>query len=665
MQLLNLLGLSRLSLTQHGLVFMSCLAATLLPEAFMLSGLADTPVWSIAFVWYPVVAPALLYLVTVWLCGRQNLWIGIAAGSWMLVIWALLSALAPAVGELWPLLFLLRAPGMFAGEAGDPALLIAAGMVMIGAWRLADLKPIKPGRYRLLAASSGGIAMLICAVLYSVHRVPEPVEQQLLPETQDIYADIVSMYDIGPRRPGTALHKQATNTIHKRFLDIAADAAVPGAFNVYRQRFEVDTWNAEQWLLTASSGGEHSITVESFYTPWSNPTEEDGVEGALVYVGAGAESDLADLDLAGKIVLVDYFSADIHEGALQALSYMSYGMGAPEDFVRHKLPTGWAYDGYLNFVERIKGTGAIGLVGILNGYPDFGEFTYYAPYNGKYAPVSSVYVPEDEGRRLKALLEAGPVTANLRLQARAEKDSVEAVYAVMRGKGSSSIAIHSHMDSPWASAVEDSSGVGMVLGLAQYYAQLPADRRPVNLVFLLTADHFAGGQSTERFIEEHQGGLFKDLLLDICVEHIALEYNPPTPLSDRVEPGFFFVSENPVIVSQLSQVIQRYGLSRNFLLPTATPIGMPNDGYAFWREGYNVVANISGPSWLFDKVDTLDKVAVDRLLPTTALYADLIEQLARYPEFVLSITANHILLFWFLLVANPALFVLSRTRSSS
>ena len=659
MQQTDLFGLTNIRFKQHGLLAGLCLVAILLPEVLMLGGIASTAAWAITLVWYPIAVPAVLYCLTLWAYGKHNLWMGIAVASWVLIMWLLIPIISAAATPLSPWFLLPQAPRMLSGGQGEWLLLAALILASAVARRFAVTRPYRPAGLVFIGSTAVALMVIVIAVVYSISIAPMKFSDDQLPTERELYDRIKDVYLIGARRPGTDAHKRATRHIFESLR-------VSGIDDVRKDSFEIDTWNARHWRLQVRAGDQTPLDIESFYTPWSKPTSSAGVDGPLVYVGAGKESDLEGLDLNGKVVLVDYFSADMLEAQLRSISYMGYEMGDPEAFNSHKIPTLWAYEGYLNFIERIKGRGVAAVIGVLNGYPDFGEFTYYAPYNGEYAPVTSLYIPEHEGERLKALILMGGADANVVLQADTVKDTADFVYAVLPGNSESSIIVHSHMDSPWASAVEDASGVGLVLGMADYYSQLPVQERSKTLIFLFTADHFGGGKATHEFIEKHQDGLLQHLVMDICIEHIALEYNPPEPVSNRVEPSLFFSSENPIIVSQLSQLIERYRLSRTFLLPTATPIGMPNDGHHFWLHGYNVVANISGPSWLFDKADTLDKVAVDRLVPATKLNIDLIAQLSRYPDFLLSIAPNYIFLIWYLFVINPLLFLFgSVSRYSS
>ena len=73
--------------------------------------------------------------------------------------------------------------------------------------------------------------------------------------------------------------------------------------------------------------------------------------------------------------------------------------------------------------------------------------------------------------------------------------------------------IGSHHDGPWASAVEDASGISLVLAQATYWSRVPASERPHRLVFLMNANHMTGGAGARAYVEAHRAEM----------EHVVLE----------------------------------------------------------------------------------------------------------------------------------------------
>jgi Zn-dependent M28 family amino/carboxypeptidase len=297
-----------------------------------------------------------------------------------------------------------------------------------------------------------------------------------------------------------------------------------------------------------------------------------------------------------------------------------------------------------------------------------GKFTYYAPYDGELRPIPSLYVLPADGDRLINLVSSGKTSVNLVLQANVSKMGGESanVYAVLPGRSNSIVMFQSHHDSPWRSGVEDSSGTGMVLGLAEYYARLPQMDRPYTMVFLLTGGHMVGGATNKDFIARHQADLLSRTILDIVIEHIADDYLPPAAPTGNAQPHGVFLSENPVTVGLFATSIASSHISRTLLFPTSSPLGVPTDGFPYFQAGVPIVSLISGPAWLFDQEDTLDRVAKEYLSPLAGMYIDFTSRMGSTPEPLLRLNLTVFVLGLLILIASPlaALFFAYRKRKS-
>jgi len=180
----------------------------------------------------------------------------------------------------------------------------------------------------------------------------------------------------------------------------------------------------------------------------------------------------------------------------------------------------------------------------------------------------------------------------------------------------------------------------MVSGLARFFASLPVEQRAHKMIFIFTGSHMVGAPSNDAFMEKHAEDIMADLLVDICIEHIADDYNPPDAPTGMVEPRGNFLTENPLLVSHYAGVVRDYHAYRTLVFPTGTPLSVPTDAGMFARSGYPVSTFISGPVWLFDDDDTLERVAKDQLAPLSAMYADYIFRLGRIPAPLLRFNLN-------------------------
>lgn len=594
--------------------------------------------------WYAALPPV-LFLLLAWLLYRQEAnWVSLIGRLWVSVgIWFGLQALFQALSAVHVLVQLLAFPAITAGGKGFTAgallFLVGGGLLWVVGRRPGLRRGDGPSRLVSALATAGLLALSFVALPLLALLTSRPVSAlpqagPSLPTEEEIFGYIADLYNLGARRPGSEADQEAIHYLVERFQEF-------GFADVRSEPFRFDYWVPQEWSLTVEPENDTPWEVESFYVPYSGPTDRAGVTAEIAYVGEGSEADFAAADVSGKIVLADLPPVDIGWDQMRLFSFMAYDPEKTAAGWSHPYPIGWMFR-YYEVYERAFAHGAVGIIGILHDYPDMGGFTYYAPYDGVLRPIPSLYVMEDDGARIRDGVAAGPVQARIVLQAQVSEQGGETatVYGVLPGQSETALVIHSHHDSPWPSGVEDSSGVGMVLALARYFAQVPQTQRARTLIFTFTGSHMVGAPSNQAFMEAHRDDLMARMLFDICIEHIADDYNPPLPPTGRVEPRGAFITENPVAVSLYAGAVADHQMVRTLIFPTGTPLGVPTDAGPFARAGYQVISLISGPTWLFDDDDTLERVARDQLEPLAAMYVDFIGRLNRLPDPLLAFNLN-------------------------
>ncbi len=602
------------------------LAALLLDK----SGLA----LSVFMAWYFLFPPLVIFLVTLWINARQPFWLRTLGTVWLsLCVWFLLQYLLSALAGLSVIVRLLAMPAVFTGDSLPflvAGLILAAAGIILYAFgpRVAGPKN-KPA----LAWSALALLLVISLVLtpVSVIATSSPAVKSAdpvsVPSQNRIMKLIADVYTIGERRPGSQAD-QAAITYLEMMLELS------GFKQVYVEKCSFDYWEPVRWGLTVQPGTEASWKPESFYVPYSGPAEWGGSEAEVVYLGSISKPDWQDVE--GKIVLVDIPPTDVSWNQMKLFSYMAY---EPENMLKgwaHPYPIGWMMK-YISFYKQAEARHPAGIIGILRDYPEMGKFTYYAPYDGEMRSIPGMYLLPEAGDKLKAQVAAGKTVVRIELDVRTAPGAGQTanVYGVLPGRSADAIIFHSHHDSPWRSGVEDSSGVGLVLALAGYYAQVPESERPFTMIFLFTGGHMVGGATNDVFIEKHRDGIMRQALYDIAIEHISDDYAPPAEPKGGAEPRGVFITENPVTVSLYAASVADAGLTRTLVFPTGTPLGVPTDAQHFGRAGLPVVSLISGPIWLFDDDDTIYRVHQPSLEPMARMYIDFVSRLAATPAFLL------------------------------
>jgi hypothetical protein len=118
------------------------------------------------------------------------------------------------------------------------------------------------------------------------------------------------------------------------------------------------------------------------------------------------------------------------------------------------------------------------------------------------------------------------------------------------------------------------------------------------------------------------------VVLAVHLEHAALDVvdrDGELLPTGRCVPRWFFTSRIPPLEDAVIGAIERADLRRSMLVaPDALGENPPTDGAQLHPAGVPIVQLLGAPWYLFDEVDTLDKVDVDALVPLTDATAELI-----------------------------------------
>jgi hypothetical protein len=260
----------------------------------------------------------------------------------------------------------------------------------------------------------------------------------------------------------------------------------------------------------------------------------------------------------------------------------------------------------------------------------------YAPYGFKEKdildkPLPGLWVGRADGQRLRAAARRGDGRAQLTVSGVREPGLTHNLAGEVPGSSREAIVLSCHHDSPFASPVEDASGVAVVLALAEHFAASRDLRR--RLIVLLSAGHFYGSIGTRSFIERHRGDLLQRVACEISIEHIAREAVEDAQgrlqPSGRPEATGIFVPFNRAVGEAVIDAMRAHDLRRVLTLPAEGPLGPypPTDGGDWWAAGVPVINSIANPVYLLTDDDGPEWVDWQRLPQTAAAFADIIRRL--------------------------------------
>ena len=146
--------------------------------------------------------------------------------------------------------------------------------------------------------------------------------------------------------------------------------------------------------------------------------------------------------------------------------------------------------------------GAVGWVGVLDAPWDTCD--YYVPYDGIARAISGLWLSRSSGAELDRLLDAGPVTGRLAVDARREEVAAHNVDRHPPGRlrrvGRSSPPTTTLPGRPRSRTAAASP---WCWPRSPTGPTVPAEERPHNLLFLLTTGHMVHGAGTRGFIDAH------------------------------------------------------------------------------------------------------------------------------------------------------------------
>src|SRR5438067_3625652 len=196
-------------------------------------------------------------------------------------------------------------------------------------------------------------------------------------------------------------------------------------------------------------------------------TPPGGATADAIWLGLGTEADFLGRDVKGKAVIL-------------------YSIMTPGGRNHSAADRAGAYDS----IRRASRAGAAMVMTIM-GLPGNGLFE---PEGADRTAVPSVTISQDEGYLLRDLLGGGKrlaITLKLAIDHREGLKSAN-VFGTLPGVSDEQVFVMAHTDGFFEGAMDNASGVAMLMDIARHYAAIPPSQRPRTLVFAGTPDHHHG-----------------------------------------------------------------------------------------------------------------------------------------------------------------------------
>jgi hypothetical protein len=432
--------------------------------------------------------------------------------------------------------------------------------------------------------------------------------EDLIPSSDTMMGWITEVFDQGIRRPGFPADEWAVQWVRDHFESF-------GLKDIKLDPVTAKSWKEGDCSLSVwpADNQTEAIEVPCFPVPFSTST--DGVEAELIDIGKTEE-------LPGKIAVLNYSLIPAQQSIFRDLATRFYD---PDDDFSTLAPLTPFSLKRMGVMDPALEGGAAGFIGILD--LPWETHYYYLPYDTKERPIHGVWVSPANGKQINELMDAGPVKARFSYKATLGEVNSHNISATLPGASDEWIIFNSHHDGAWASAVEDASGMAMVLAQAKYWSQIPESQRPHNMLFSMTAGHLAGQVGMIAFAERNRELIKDKAVLTVNLEHMARdsmgENGVLVPL-DGPTPRIWYVSRITILEDALENAIVAEDLRRSLVLaPDALKAIIPmyiapvGDGAMFHLLGAPTVQIVNWPTYLLMAEDTPEMVHLESLVPIT------------------------------------------------
>jgi hypothetical protein len=258
------------------------------------------------------------------------------------------------------------------------------------------------------------------------------------------------------RIPGTPYDRMMQDWVTGRFKAL-------GMQDIRRQEIAMKPlWFPTAWAAEFTAGGK-TVALKSAFPITESPPTKGRVSAPVVWVGLGTAADFRGRDVAGKAVMI-------------------YSIATPGG---RDHTADWS-----GAVKRADEAGAA-IIMVEMGFPGDSQSE---PEGAVGARAPTITITPDDANLIRDQLD---VNVEVELHVKLDTEEREGlktanVFGVLPGASEEQVLVMAHTDAFFEGAMDNASGIAMMLDIARHYAAVPQAQRPRTLVFLTTSDHHHG-----------------------------------------------------------------------------------------------------------------------------------------------------------------------------
>jgi hypothetical protein len=269
-----------------------------------------------------------------------------------------------------------------------------------------------------------------------------------------------------------------------------------GLTDIHEQQYDLPPqWFGIDWNVTATDGVK-TLTFKSLNPAvGSVPTPPGGLEAEAVWVGLGSAADFMGRDVRGKAVLI---LSILEPGNMGESASWEGAWRRAADLGAAAIFTIWGYNDNLAVWQGMTAGrgGQIRVPGFFMGYED--------------------------GKALRDLIATGrPVKLKMNLKTEVREGlKAVAAYGTLPGTTDENIYVLAHTDGYYDAALDNASGLAVMTTLAEYFSQIPKEKRRRSITFVASSGHHAGSPTTQ-YMHDHRDTMLAKTALILNCEHIS------------------------------------------------------------------------------------------------------------------------------------------------
>lgn len=352
---------------------------------------------------------------------------------------------------------------------------------------------------------------------------------------------------------------------------------------------------AKSWEVSVSGNGR-TMPLESSVAARGAPgTNGTTLDVEAVYVGMGSAAEFAGRDVKGKAVFI----------------------------YSQTLPGPWQLSSTrLEAAKRAEDLGAAAVFNII------GEPGNFRTVVGASTKVPGFTLGAQDGAAVREMIEQSPPGQAPHVKIRSDVEMVAGektsiVWGVIPGMTDEKIVINAHRDGYYEAADDNASGVAAALGLAEYYAKMPKEKRRRTIIIVGNSGHHNTPVSSQ-YLVAHKDEFFSKAALLINCEHVGQIgtdlYGFRIVATNMPSNFMWYVGGGPKLQPIAVRDLDQFGISR-FAEKDPAPPGDIGLTYQLAPS----VQLIQVPFFYHTDHDTLDTISPAVIESVTRAYAKIID----------------------------------------